>query len=394
MLLYTVRAVAEQKGAPPRDIDKEIHELEERVDRLRVLYEQYFLGYEKLEPTVPRKEVERRFAILRKENIRNTALRYRFNVVNQRYNTYGMHWTRICRQIEEGTFKRHVKKAQERFGDVVSGAAARRRAREEADKGFDVDIDFEDLDATKMDDVLAEADRAAAKYERPPLDTIPPGAGAAGSASAPPSSPPSVPMPNASPSSPSDRVVRPVAFPAGKSGPKLIRKVVRGPDSAPDSAPTPAPAPSPAARPQPESSGAIRGPMPGAPQIRPMSPSHPGPQSERRLPLPAPAAPPSDRRMPVPAAAPSSERRLPAPPATAPGIPLSERRLPVPPAGSPARPMIRPAIRPATQSRPDLGDVNDRPSQPRPQAAPAPAPSRPIRAPLPLPSKSGGDEKK
>lgn len=367
--------------APARDIDKEIHDLEERVDRLRVLYEQYFLGFEKLEPTVPRKEVDRRFAILRKENIRNTALRYRFNVVNQKYNTYAMHWTRICRQIEEGTFKRHVKKAQERFGDVgATAAAARKVAREEADKGFDVDIDFEDFEGANMDDVLAEADRAAAKYERPPLDTIPPVAAASAAA-----------LPKASPSSPIDRVVRPAALPAGKSGPKLIRKVVKGPDSAPDSAPTPPPVSAP--KPQPSSSGSIRGPMPSAPQIRPMSPSQPGPTSERRLPVPA--APPSDRRMPVPAAAPSSERRLPGPPAVAPGIPQSERRLPVPPAGSPARPMIRPAIRPATQSKPDLGEVNDRPSQPHPQAAPAPAPSRPIiRAPLPLPSQSKGDEKK
>jgi hypothetical protein len=344
-VLYTVRAVAEQK-APPRNIEKEIAELEERVDRLRVLYEQYFLGYEKLEPSVPRKEVDRRLAILRKDNIRNTALRYRFNVITQKLNTYAMHWTRICRQIEEGTFKRHVKRAQERFGDTTTAAAARKRAREEADKEFDVDIDFEDLDATNMDDVLAEADRAASKYERAPIDTVPPGS-----------------APKPSPSSTIDRVARPVALPAGKSGPKLIRKVVKGPDSAPDSAPTPAPQSAPPARPHASPAGSIRGPMPSAPLIRP---AVPGPPSERRLPVPAP--PPSDRRMP---AAP-----LPAP--------QSERRLPVPPAGGPARPMIRPAIRPAAPSKPDLGD---------PPHAPAPAPSRP-RAPLPLPSQSGRDEKK
>jgi hypothetical protein len=377
--------VAEQKGTP-RDIEKEIGELEERVDRLRALYEQYFLGFEKLEPAVPRKDVDRRFMILRKENIRNTALRYRFNVVNQKYNTYAMHWTRICRQIEEGTFKRHVKKAQERFGDTSTAAAARRRAREEVDKDFDVDIDFEDLDATNMDDVLAEADRAASKYERAPIDTLPPGSGPASRPTPPPGS-----APRQSPSSPIDRVARPVALPAGKSGPKLIRKIVKGPDSAPDSAPTPAPQtaptpppqPAPAARPHASPSGSIRGPMPSAPQIRPMN--APGPQSERRLPVPA--APPSDRRMPAAATPPG------APPA-----PLSERRLPVPPAGGPARPMIRPAIRPASPSKPDLGEVEDRPSQqhlvPKPGPhAPVPAPSRP-RAPLPLPSQTGRDEKK
>jgi hypothetical protein len=384
--------VADPKGTPARDIDKEIHELEERVDRLRVLYEQYFLGFEKLEPAVPRKEVDRRFAILRKDNIRNTALRYRFNVVWQKYNTYAMHWTRICRQIEEGTFKRHVKKAQERFGDAASAAAARRRAREEADAaGFDVDIDFEDLDSANMDDILAEADRAASKYERPPIDTVPPAV-----ASAPPSAP--TPAPRASPSSPIDRVARPAPLPAGKSGPKLVRKIVKGPESSPsspppDSAPTPPPntSPTPAARPAPSPSGSIRGPMPSSPGgYRPAA-------SSGRLPTVSPsgripAAPPPQSERPMPAPAPS-ERRLPGAPLSAPGIPQSSPRLPVSPPGAGPRPMIRPAIRPATQSKPDLGEVTDAPPKPAP-SAPGPSASRPLRAPLPLPSQANRDEKK
>jgi hypothetical protein len=42
----------------PKEQEIAIGELEERVDRLRNIYEQYFLGFEKLEPTVPRKDVE------------------------------------------------------------------------------------------------------------------------------------------------------------------------------------------------------------------------------------------------------------------------------------------------------------------------------------------------
>jgi hypothetical protein len=104
-------------GLPQQEIETLVSDLEGRVDRLRVLYEQYFLGFEKLEPAVPRKECERRLDILRKENIRNTGLRFRFQRVLQRYNTYQTYWIRICRQIEEGTFKRHVQKAKQRFGD-------------------------------------------------------------------------------------------------------------------------------------------------------------------------------------------------------------------------------------------------------------------------------------
>ena len=102
----------------PVDVEKLIGELEIAVDRLRSLYDQYFVGLEKLEPGVPRKDVDRRIYALRKEQIRNTALRFRFQTVLQRYNTYQTHWQRICREIENGTYKRHLIRAQRRFGST------------------------------------------------------------------------------------------------------------------------------------------------------------------------------------------------------------------------------------------------------------------------------------
>jgi hypothetical protein len=102
------------------DLERLIGELEIAVDRLRSLYEQYFMGIEKIEPMVPRKDVDRRIYVLRKEQIRNTALRFRFHMLLQRYNTYQTHWQRICRDIENGTYKRHVIRAQRRFGSRKS----------------------------------------------------------------------------------------------------------------------------------------------------------------------------------------------------------------------------------------------------------------------------------
>ncbi len=147
--------------------EKLIGELEVAVDRLRSLYEQYFMGIEKLEPTVPRKDVDRRIHLLRKEQIRNTALRFRFQMIVQRYNTYQTHWQRICREIENGTYKRHLIRAKRRFGSsapppraqppsvqpvgpqpgaVVSGELAAELAeldREFAPAEFDIPIDVE-----------------------------------------------------------------------------------------------------------------------------------------------------------------------------------------------------------------------------------------------------------
>jgi hypothetical protein len=98
------------------EIDSLVGELESRVDRLRALYDQYFMGIERLEPLVPKKDVERRLTVLRKEQIRNTGTRYRFQMIVQRYNTLTTYWQRISRQIELGTYKRDVMRAQARFG--------------------------------------------------------------------------------------------------------------------------------------------------------------------------------------------------------------------------------------------------------------------------------------
>jgi hypothetical protein len=99
------------------ETERFVGDLEIAVDRLRSLYEQYFMGIEKLEPTVPRKDVDRRIHVLRKEQIRNTAQRFRFQMILQKYNTYQTHWMRICREIENGTYKRHLLKAKQRFGE-------------------------------------------------------------------------------------------------------------------------------------------------------------------------------------------------------------------------------------------------------------------------------------
>jgi hypothetical protein len=111
------------------EIEKNISELEEKLDRVRALYEQYFCGIEKLEPQIPRKDVDRRIVLLRKEQIRNTAMRFKFNTLVQRYNTMQQHWGRILREIENGTYKRDLARAAARFGlDEALTAVGRKRA--------------------------------------------------------------------------------------------------------------------------------------------------------------------------------------------------------------------------------------------------------------------------
>src|ERR1044071_3926915 len=114
------------------ELDIALEELETRLERLRALYEQYFLGFEKIEPTVARKDVDRRIDVLRREKIRNTGKRFKLQTIIQRYNTFQQYWQRICREIENGTYKRHLLRAERTVGptDLMTAAARRRFGKE------------------------------------------------------------------------------------------------------------------------------------------------------------------------------------------------------------------------------------------------------------------------
>jgi hypothetical protein len=121
----------------PKELEKNLAEIEERLDRVRALYEQYFCGIEKIEPQVPRKDLDRRIVMMRKEQIRNTAMRFKFQTLVQRYNTLQQHWGRIIRDIENGTFKRDLARAAARFGVEEALTAVGRKRAERLVKGVE-----------------------------------------------------------------------------------------------------------------------------------------------------------------------------------------------------------------------------------------------------------------
>ncbi len=90
----------------PTEYEKRLKSLETEMDRLRSLYEQYFRGIEKAAPTVLQKKLERELREMRKIRIRNTALRFRLQMLVQRYTTYLTYWQRIMRLLEFGQVKR------------------------------------------------------------------------------------------------------------------------------------------------------------------------------------------------------------------------------------------------------------------------------------------------
>jgi len=145
-----------------------VGELEKSLSRLHALYNQYFMGIEKIEPLIPRKEIDRKIQLLRKEQIRNTATRFRFQSQIQKYNTQSTYWRRICKQIEEGTYQRDLMRAKDRTKHRDASEIAERAldalggSTETSNAPLVIDISSEM--GMDLDDPFAEA-KAKAKRE-------------------------------------------------------------------------------------------------------------------------------------------------------------------------------------------------------------------------------------
>jgi hypothetical protein len=339
----------------PSEVEKMIGDLEIAVDRLRSLYEQYFMGFEKLEPQVPRKDVDRKIHLLRKEQFRNTALRFRFQMILQRYNTYQPHWQRICREIENGTYKRHLSRAHQRFGGGVRRVSSipPPTLRPEPPASPAAASPFASL--PRLPDLppdlaaeLAELDREFAPAAAPPIRMNP-------GASREPAAARSAAIPGAP-------AIPPQSPPAPAGPPRAAPVVLRGGVS-----PSPLP-PRPAPR--------VGGP-PGPPPIRPAT--TPAAPSAPNRPPPAPP--------PVPARAPPPVPAAPLAPAAAPPVRGGA------PAPHPAGPL--PASHPATASPPTPPEPpRAPPPRPVPKTPPPPRPPLPSSAavsPPPAPPRSSGE---
>jgi hypothetical protein len=106
-------------------LDEELRILEIKLKQLKLDYEQYFCGSRPREPEQPRREVQRQILILSQNPIRNTALRFRFNSINSRFQCFKRQWDMTLREIDNGTYKRHLFKADlhERERGIVAPKA-------------------------------------------------------------------------------------------------------------------------------------------------------------------------------------------------------------------------------------------------------------------------------
>jgi len=158
----------------PKEFEIMLSDAEVQLSRIKHLYEQWFQGIERIEPQIPRKQFDRALHELRKVKPRNTALRFRFQTLIQRYTTLQTYWRRIGRQIEEGTYRRDLLRARRRREALRAERENERQGRSssllELDPNADVNMDQLIADASDRMDELLEAPEPSSKVETLDLD--------------------------------------------------------------------------------------------------------------------------------------------------------------------------------------------------------------------------------
>ncbi len=169
------------------EIDARLNELERRIQSMRTVYELYFAGVDRRPPVQQRHELVRMVHELEhKVFINNTAQKFRLRSIVQSYTTYRIYWDRVLREIEEGTYKRDIQRAQRKQERSVS------QGRERSDEAFELNLDDGgDLDAFQREleamDASGDLDAMFSQTRAPQRAVAPAAPVAPSPAAAPPS---------------------------------------------------------------------------------------------------------------------------------------------------------------------------------------------------------------
>ena len=96
------------------ELEQLLKDLSGRMDRLRALYEQYFMGIEKVPPLQVQKDVVRLVYRLQQTKLRRAESKFRAQSLIQRYNSQKAYWQRSLREMEEGKHRTQKSKARRR----------------------------------------------------------------------------------------------------------------------------------------------------------------------------------------------------------------------------------------------------------------------------------------
>lgn len=103
---------AARGGAELESVEARLEEMERRLDRLRTLYESFFMGVERTPPNTPRRDLNRLMLEMQQVPIGKATTRFRFQALLQRWVQLTTYWNRTMREIEAGTYRRDLARAQ------------------------------------------------------------------------------------------------------------------------------------------------------------------------------------------------------------------------------------------------------------------------------------------
>jgi hypothetical protein len=118
------------KKSNSETVFKECDALDEELAELKVAYEHYFLGNERLPPSRAHEDFKKRLMRLKSGMVRNTAAKFRLNSLHSKFLTYERLWQRTLQEIEAGTYKRDLLKAKRRTQKSGGDGARRQEAHE------------------------------------------------------------------------------------------------------------------------------------------------------------------------------------------------------------------------------------------------------------------------
>jgi hypothetical protein len=107
-----VKKAAARAPEAVESLDARLEEMGRKMERLRSLYESFFMGSERAPPNVPRRELNRLMLEMQQIPISNATMRFRFQSLQQRWVLYTTYWNRNLQEIEAGTYRRDLERAR------------------------------------------------------------------------------------------------------------------------------------------------------------------------------------------------------------------------------------------------------------------------------------------
>jgi len=98
-------------------IEARLGEMEMKMTRLRAMYESFFMGMERMAPNSQRRDMNRMMLEMQQVQITNSSLRFRFQSLSQKWILHITYWNRTMREIEAGTYRRDIARAQRHMAE-------------------------------------------------------------------------------------------------------------------------------------------------------------------------------------------------------------------------------------------------------------------------------------